>query len=252
MARKILITVFIFTVVVVFATQYLSGEIEDREKAREEHIVSFVETQEKEKSTAKDIHTAMLDAQATPAWEAVVSDIEKLSESPRLFLEAIALGKRFEARSLERDNLLFFAGQLLSVNQNDPLAKEYLEQARKLHEFNIKHLSELRERNEDCVWNARLWYRKGIEYYRSLIFISKKERSRANDLIDQSIRNFEKIFSCYPKDRKTEVAIELLYKRAKESKSDSREKEGDRMLRLLPSGEIGPGTDGSQRERGRH
>ena len=251
MSRKFLVVGFVLFVAV-FIAGYFFINLVERDRITNERTIAAQQIFLSENEKARGIYERMQTTLTLPKWEIILTDITVLSENRRLALGPIAQGKRFEARSLERDQLLFYAGKLLKVNKNDPLAGEYLEEAKKLHMLNMGSISEFSLRDKNCEWNARLWYRKGIEYYRSLIFIKKEEESKALDLIDQSIRNFEKVFTCYSKDQKTEVAIELLYKRAKEIKSAGSLAGPEMRLRLLPSQEIEPGARGDVRREGRH
>ena len=88
----------------------------------------------------------------------------------------------------------------------------------------------------DSRGNARLNYLKGVYYFRLLIFIKdpKAEADRVEELIGQSAKHLSAVFAYIPRDRDTEVAIEILQKKAK-SMSDGSGSPGKTRLELLPS-----------------
>lgn len=238
---------------------YFVAVIEEGEKTREssrreQEKVSF----RKERA---ETYTERIAASSTvPALENTLAKMKEYAASftdeDRKLFSSLIMARIFEARARERDNLLFFAGRLLEADKNDPLGLEYLENAKKLHEENMRAIDAILPRAGDCEWNARLWYRKGVEYYRSLVFLESGMSSRAADLVAQAIENFEKVFSCIPKDRNTEVALEILYRRSRDAEGSSVD-DPNRMrkkLELLPQEEVGPprGWTPESREEGRH
>ncbi|MBI2048376.1 MAG: hypothetical protein HYT30_00395 [Parcubacteria group bacterium] len=231
----------------------------ERQTALEEYQSAPALKARAEEKRAAELQKEMRAAFSLSQWDALYKEIAALSsetsEKKKSFLD-VAGAKVFEARAIERDNLLFFSGRLAKANENDPLARAYFNSAKKLHEENMRVLGSILEIPGNCAWNTRLWYRQGMEYYRSLIFVPANEVAKSVDLIDQAIGKFEKVFTCIPKDRDTEVAIELLYKRMKKAKEDQgkgkQEASIKEKLELMPQEEVGPGNEGSDRQEGRH
>lgn len=232
----------------------------ERQQARDMHEARVAEEGKNEVNHRAVFERKVARAVTTSEWEALARALQNLPvpEKQRNMLSSFIAAKAFEARAIERDNLLYFTGKLVKGNENDPTAEEYFARARELHETNMRLIDTISERAGDCAWNKRLWYRKGFEYYRSLLFLNKGESSRAMDLIDQAIQSFEKVFSCFPKDRDAETAIELLYERGKKIKEATAPSEGKKnslkeKLPFFPGEELKPGVGKSQqREEGRH
>ncbi len=235
---------------------FFLDKLEEREQALRAHETRAAVEDQDEVLRFESFQKKLMGSGDVSYWKNRVLELKNLSKENQKLLAPLVLVKLFEARAIERDNLLYYAGKLIVINENDPVAEEYFASARALHEENMLVIDTLPERTGDCLWNKRLWYRKGTEYYRSIIFSNPQEISKQLDLIDQAIASFEKVFSCYPKNRDTELAIELLYQRAKETKSaptpaEKNEKKESlkEKIDLFPSEEIAPGT-GKSMERG--
>jgi len=187
----------------------------------------------------------------------LTSRLATLSEVPRAAVLSFTAAKRVEGNFRKQERLLGNAGALLTANKNNPIAEEYLDRAKVLNDLNIAALLALAEIPGNCEWNARLHYLVGAIHYRSLVFVTKEEQFSASDIIGQAVRSFKKVFECLPKDRSAEVAIEMLYKQAKERDSGT-EISGDELdrtrLKLLPKPQFNdmPGTGGTDREHGRY
>jgi len=251
---KIILILSTFIIIPIFVgTLYISSSLIERSEKFAVYKETILEKQKKETDAINEIFTRMKSAVTINDWEVIVSDTASLSGESGTKIRNITQWKLLEARAQRRDELLWTARQLLMVNENDTVAHTYLEEAEKLHNKNTEALSSLYVYENECIWSSAVFYRKGIENFRSLVFLKKEEKSKARNLIDQAIRNFGKVFECYPKDRKTEVAIEVLYKRAKEMGADFGSLgEKATRLQLLPKGELKPGTGGTQREKGRY
>lgn len=240
---------------------FLWDGLEERQEAIIAHEAIRATEAQKEIDRIAAFKKKMARMVTVSEWETLAKELASspiLKKQRGLFSPIIA-AKTFEARAFKRDNLLVFAGKLVASDENDPTAEEYYERAKALHEENMRVIDTILERPNDCAWNRRLWYRKGIEYYRSLIFLNSDERSLAADLIDQAIDSFDNVFLCFPKDRDAELAIELLYKRSKKMKESpaASEKKGKEKLKeklpLFPSEEVSPDVGKNQQRReGRH
>lgn len=170
----------------------------------------------------------------------------------RVYYTRLADVRIIELLASRRDKLLVNAGELLSVNENDPEAKRRLAEAQMLHEEVEKLLKQVASDPGFPEWNMTLEYRKAFEGYRSLAFISKDEHAKALDIIAGAVANLGKALASAPKDNRTERAIEFLYQRAKdeESKSGGSGTPGPGRPRALPNrGNDGPGSGGDDRPR---
>ncbi len=164
---------------------------------------------------------------------------EELTSLPKAEREALApilRAKLFEANFLRAEALLESAGGLLRSDENHPTGKEYLEQARKIYEKMAKLLEQGIAEKDDPAARARLNYLKGVFYFRSLIFVKdpKAEASRVEELVGQSAQHLSEVFKYFPRDRDTEVALEILQKKA-EKMGAGKPSDAKLQLELLPS-----------------
>lgn len=189
-------------------------------------------------------------------WNSVQKRANELPpqfEATKKHFARIAHVRIVEEASRKRDRLLANAGELLSVNENDPQAKVRIAQAKLLHEEVEKLLKQIESDPQNAEWNLALEYRKAFEGYRSLAFVEKDEHAKALDILAGSIANLGKALTYAPKDNRTERAIEFLYKRAKEEDSKvSKSGQGAGRPRALPPpgrGNNDPGSGGTDRPR---
>ena len=186
--------------------------------------------------------------------ETVFSDAQKSPKKVSRFLQNVSRAKVVEERFFQQEGILRRVAALLKANKNDPLVPDYFKEARLLNDRNAADLEFLSEISGNCEWNRRLHYLVGLLHYRSLVFLKKKERFKARNIIDQALQSFEKVFICAPHDRDAQVAIELLYKESKNRGGGSGAgNEASRRLRLMPNpGRSGRGNRNTQREQGRY
>lgn len=194
----------------------------------------------------------MKNPQTLKEREMMRSNAQKYSGEFATFLKNVANAKLIEARFRVQEDILRSAAALLKANKNDPLIPDYFKEARLLNDKNKIDIESLKEIPGNCRWNRRLHYLIGLLHYRSLVFLKKEARNEAGNLIDQSLRSFEKVFICVPHDRDTDVAIELLFKES-QNRGGGDESNAARRLRLMPApSDGGRGNSGTDREQGRY
>ena len=186
--------------------------------------------------------------------------LSSLSKEEYEALAPVLRAKLFEANFLYAEGLLESAGGLLRADENHPTGREYLERARKIYEKIDKLLKQgIPERPSNHDGNARLSYLKGVYYYNSMVIIAltskdiKAEMARLEELIGLSAKHFSSVFQYKPRDRDTEVALEILQKKA-ESMGAAQSSGAKLQLELLPSrgSKRGPGFAIEGGTEGRH
>lgn len=228
--------------------------------AREENSASALRVEGEERArvyteTVGVLVTIAKKAQSKEEWESVRKSaliIPLTYEATRVYFARLADVRIIELLAGKRDLLLVNAGELLSVNENDPEAKRRLVEAKLLHDEVEKLLKQIVSDPKFPEWNMTLEYRKAFESYRSLAFIDKSEHSKALDIIAGAVANLGKALQSAPKDNRTERAIEFLYPRAKEeeAKAGGSATPGPGRPRALPNrGNSDPGTGGDDRPR---
>ena len=228
---------------------YISEKEDQRLLSKKEHEESIRGHRAREEIRIQFMQK-IAEGQSAASWKSIHAALEELPEKTQTDLRLIVDSKLFEARFVKQETLLRAVRRLLEVNTNDLTAKGYLKAAQKIHETNVKSASEISEQSDNCQWNAELNYLRGAVYYRALIFVKKAQKAKARELIQQALESFKKVFECYPKERDAEIAIELLYKQAKAF--DGGSGSASQRLQLLPAQEQPGGSDGRDRERGRH
>jgi len=147
-----------------------------------------------------------------------LEDLEKfsqkaglLSKNEREAISPILRAKLFEANFRRAELYLSRAGNLLRVDENHPTGNQYIERAKNIYD-KMEKLAESGIPEQI----GEYYYLKGVYYYRQLIFIKdpKKEMAKVEELIGQSAKNLFMVFKYLPKDWDTEVAIEVLQKKA--------------------------------------
>ncbi len=175
------------------------------------------------------------------------TDAKRLSKGEYQALSPILRTKLFEASFRRAELLLGRAGDLLRSDNNHPSGKEYMEQAQKIYTKMDQLLEEgVSERfgdSQDSRANARLNYLKGVYFHHSLFFVKdpKAEAARVEELVGLSAKYFSAVFKYAPKDRDTEVALELLQKHAEKMGAGNGDSQAKLKLELLPSGKSSPG-----------
>lgn len=229
----------------------------ERERIAQEHTRLRVENAEKAKSLSFDMQRRIKGARTREEWEDLLAvDISSIGETEQQDIQVIVRSKLFEVLFWQAETLLARARGLLEQDQNNKIAGMYIEEARVIYEKIKGFMPDLGEIAGNPLWNARLYYLRGVYYFRSLVFIKNKqeERSKIEDAVAQSVVSLDKVFSYSPKDRDTQVAIEVLQKKAKEASAQGTTDDSMKLqLRLLPGKdkEIGPFQVGP-REEGRH
>ena len=258
--RFIALSVVFVSALLFFGGLYVFVKTYERAQIEELHEEGIKETKAREAARGL-IMEQMAAAYTVSEWEALALVVAQLPEDVRPSFDVFSKSKLFEARFFTQEHFLGAVRKLLSMNENDPVAARYLQEAQKIHEANVKILAEIPELLHDCAFNAELNYLKGVAYYRGVAFLKTGENAKARDLLSQSLESFQKVLVCFPKDNDAEVAIEFLYKSA-ESSSSGATGSGQNRLQVFPSGEEGergrqqrpgePGAGGGTRERGRH
>ena len=141
----------------------------------------------------------------------------------------------------------------MEQDENNIMAGVYIEKARIIYERVKEFMPDIGEIQGDLLWNMRLHYLKGVYYFRSLIFMKKiqEQRSKVEDVMAQSVTSFDKALVYAPKDHDTQVAIEVLQKKVKNTFSSSGTVDNKRLeLQLLPGKdkEVGPFQVGPREE----
>jgi hypothetical protein len=182
-------------------------------------------------------------------WEEVLARAQTLPGNAKDHFARVGNVGMLESLALERDRTLVNAGELYAANQKDPTIPKVLESAKKLQELADSYVQKLSSSDlKDPDWLLALRYRKAYEKYRSLAFLEENDHNGALEIIDEAMSELRAANLATPKNNRVEVAIEFLYKRAKEEES----KRGDQKSaggrpRALPSRsgrEPGPGDQG--------
>lgn len=235
---------------------YFSSINLEREHIRTEHARHYAEALQKAHDDRIDIWHRLAAAHTLEEWEELSrTDLSDLPEIDQQRIRAIIKSKLLEMLFWRAETLLARARSLLEQDQNNITAGAYIEEARKIYERAKELMPDLNEIPGNSLWNARLYYIKGVYHARSLAFIKiQEEKSKAEDLLAQSITSFDKALFFAPKDHDTQVAIEVLQKMAKNISSSSSASDNKKLeLQLLPGKdkEIGPFQIGPRQE-GKH
>ncbi|MEK7118307.1 MAG: hypothetical protein AAB869_01735 [Patescibacteria group bacterium] len=186
-------------------------------------------------------------------WEVVRVKAQSLPEAAKNHFTILAQVRTIELLADKRDQLLANAGALFDANGNDPGVKENVKKALEFHERAGEIVQKIESAPENREWNKSLQYRKAYEKYRSLAFLAKEEHGKALDIIADAVGNLTKSLDAAPKDNRTELAIEFLYKRAKEEEAKGAGggsgTDTGRPRAFPGPGPVGPGTGGSNRPR---
>lgn len=216
--------------------------------------------EEAKKASFERVETALTKLERVTGLEGLeefaLKVMANLFKNERTVLGPLFRVKLFEAYFWRGELLLLRAGDLLRKDENHPMGKEYIERAKKIYEKMDKLIDEgVPSRSKDPEENARLNYLKGVYYFRSLIFIKdpKAERARIEELVGLSAKHLSAVFQYKPRDRDTEVAIEILQKKATEMGA-GQGGQAKFQLQLLPSSgpNQGPTFSIEGMEEGRH
>ena len=124
------------------------------------------------------------------------------------------------------------------MDENHPTGLEYIERAKNVYDKLGKLMeSGISGQSNDFEGNARTYYLEGLYYFRQLIFVEdpKKEMAKVEELVGQSAKNLFMVFKYLPKDWDTEVAIEVLQKKAESIGAGDNSTQAKTRLDLLPS-----------------
>lgn len=227
---------------------------QEREHIRQNHAKMYVEAVEKATDASHDIWHRLSTARTLEQWEELAqTDISALPEMEQQNVHVIIKSKLFEMLFWRAETLLARARGLLEQDENNTVAGAYLKEAQAIYERVKGFMPVVGATKEDSSWNAMLHYLQGVYYARSLYFIKNKlEKSKIEDAVAQAVASFDKVLAYAPKDYDTQVAIEVLQKKAKDLSSSMGS--GDTMksqLQLLPgkdkeigSFQIGPRDEG--------
>lgn len=235
---------------------YFSSAHQERERVLQEQVRIQAEAVRKAARISEDLWHRANNAYTLDEWDALSKiNLFDMAEQDQEQFRTMVQSKLFEMLFWQAETIMAHARGLLEQDQNSPAAGSYLEQARQTYERIEGLMPDLSEIAGNPQWNMRLYYLKGIYYFRSLIFIKKmqEEQSKVKDAMAQSVASFDKALLYAPKDRDTEVAIELLQTKAKNALSSSGLDAGKMELQLLPAKdrEVGPFQTGPRTE-GRH
>lgn len=201
---------------------------------------------EANRASSEQVSNTLTKLQKTSILEDLEEFDKRLSLLPKSEREAVGpilRAKLFEANFRRAELYLLRAGNLLRADENHPAGNEYIKRAEGIYGKIDKLLeSGVPEDPNEPQENARINYLKGIYYFRRLIFIKepKKELAKVEELIGQSAKHLSMVFKYVPKDRNTEVAIEILQKKAKDMGAGEGSPAKTR-LGLLPSNDKNQG-----------
>lgn len=174
----------------------------------------------------------------------------------RQLLLGTLLPKRLEALGGMRDKIISEAADLQDMNQDDPQIFALIEQARPFQDESMALLKDL-ERDIEAMrtlltpeewktWRASLRYLEGYTEYSRLNFLKPDEEQKAKDAVQKSLDAYSKVFIDFPKDARTEYAIESLYQAAKKQSQDSQgQKNGKGKKPQLVKRPSGPSSRGA-------
>lgn len=236
----------VMAVVTLTFSAYLGARIEERTAIMETRAKLMAEA---EKTSALRVETALGKlAKLTYPEELenfAVKDIADLPKTEREAIVPLLRKKLFEANFHRAELYLSRAGDLLRQDNHHPAGKEYLKKAeeilKKMEDLLNQGVEEHAGNSEAC---ARLNYLKGVYFYRQLVFIedTKKQAAKVEELVGMSAEHFLKVYPCAVKAAKdndlrwrTDVAIEILQKKAEEMGAGDAGDKTKRQLELLPS-----------------
>ncbi|MBI2446366.1 MAG: hypothetical protein HYV51_00910 [Parcubacteria group bacterium] len=238
--KKLTVSGLIFIAIAIFLWGF-SDHVKTRVAKRDSVLEARARLEEKAKEdSTKRVYSALeklLKINNLEELEKFVKDTEFLAKGEREAIDPVLRAKLFEANFRRAELYLTRAGDLLRADKDHPAGHKYIERAQNLY-AKMEKLMEagIPERLDDARVNARLNYLKGVYYFRLLIFIKnpKEEAARVEELIGQSAKHFSAVFAYLPRDRDSEVAIEILQKKAKDMNANSGAPAKTR-LELLPS-----------------
>ncbi|MDP3646270.1 MAG: hypothetical protein Q8R25_04235 [bacterium] len=187
-------------------------------------------------------------------WKDVLARAATLPESAKAHYTLRVHIGMLESLAGERDRLFVNAGELYTANEKDPDVRELLDKAKKVHELADATIQQIAQKSDVPDWSLSLHYRKAYEKYRSLAFLEAKEVDKALDIIDDALSNLRRANTFDPKNNRVELAIEFLYKKAKEEERKRASGDSNTLGRpraLPPRGaqDNSPGTGGAHRPR---
>jgi len=211
----------------------------------------FINAREQHKNTVGVVSRLANTANTVEEWQNVLSHASALPPDAKEYFTARANIGQLEALAGERDRLFLNAGELFAANEKDPEIRNVLEKSRQLHKSAETIIQKLSGISNDPDWVLSLNYRKAYEKYRSLAFLDPKEHDKALDVIDDALSDLRGANKVVPKNNTVELAIEFLYKRAKEEEKARGGGQATGRPRALPprGQQDGPGTGGQDRQR---
>lgn len=257
MKRVVWLCVLVFLAVFSWwVSREVSYGISERERLAKEAKLEQEKKAVQSQDILNEIQQKMVRARSPNDWKQLLADdFPRLGASEQKKIGRVIRAKTFEANFWRAEVLLSRVRGFLEQDKNHPVGRKYREDAKKIYQENEKLLEGLTDNVPDAsLKKAYLHYLLGVFYYRSLFFIDpQKEGMKAKDLVERSITNLAKVFEYIPKDRDTEVALELLQKNAQSILSAAQAGDERAQLRLLPkSGQILSPFAMGDREKGRH
>lgn len=239
-----------------FASDYLVSIEKERARRYEEMRIEKIAAEANARSLAHQLRKMIHAARALEEWQHAASiDLSSLAPADRSGIEAVIKGGVFEALFWQGETLLARARGLLEQDENHPAAAQYLARARALYENLASRISGLEELPDAMDWNFRVQYLKGIFFFRKMAFAGteKESKQEISDLVAQSLAHLDKALALVRHDRDTQVAIEVLRKKAEHLLGQWGSLTTKMRLELLPSKdrEVGAFQMGP-REEGRH
>lgn len=239
-----------------YASDYLASIEKERVRIREEMRIEKIAAEANARSLAHQMREMINAARTLEEWQHAASiDLSSLALVDRSGIEAVIKGGVFEALFWQGETLLARARGLLEQDENHPAAAQYLARARALYEDMKSRVSEWEELPDAVDSNFRMHYLKGVFFFRSMVFAGTEKQSQQemSDLVAQSLAHLDKTLVLMRRDHKTQVAIEVLQKKAAQILKQWNASTIKIRLELLPSREKEVGAfQMGPREEGRH
>lgn len=229
---------------------------EKRARVEAEHVRLTVEAQKKAETVSGIMWKAIRSARTVEEWKRLLEkDTQHLSGREREEATALVKAKLAEGYFWRAEHLFSSARVLMSEDQNHPTAKRYILSAEEIYKKIDSLLGALAETPGDREWNTKINYFRGKYFYRQLPLVKEPEREQAKiqDLIVRSAGHLGKVLEFSPMDHDTQIALELLQKKAQNMTSGGLDRTKIQLELLpMPSKEIKPDfAIGGGRE-GRH
>lgn len=256
MKWRLLVILLVVGVGAWYAFDYLTSIEKARARIREEMRIEKIAAEANARSLAHQMREMIHAARTLEEWQYAASiDLSSLAPADRSAIEMVIKGGVFEALFWQGETLLARARGLLEQDENHPAAAQYLARARASYDDLTARVSGLEELPDAGDWNFRMQYLKGVFFFRKMAFAGteKESKQEISDLVAQSLAHLDKALGFITHDRDTQVAIEVLRKKAEQMLGQWGSLTIKMRLELLPSKdrEVGAFQMGP-REEGRH